>query len=100
MLEAGAFGLPIVSTPCGGLDEQVVWGRSALKFDFDDAGQLAAHLARLFGDARLRDDMAAESRAGFELRITADQMTDRYGRVILAAAKAKAPAARPAALVA
>ena len=100
VLEAGAFGLPIISTPCGGLDEQVVWGRSALRFDFDDAGQLAAHLTRLFSDARLRADMAAESRAAFDLRLTADEMTDRYGRVILAAARAKAPAARTAALVA
>jgi glycosyltransferase involved in cell wall biosynthesis len=89
VLEAGAFGLPVVSTPCGGLDEQVVWGRSALRFDFGDADQLAEQLQILLSDDRRRAEMAKESRAAFELRLTADGMLDRYGRAVLSAAGVK-----------
>jgi glycosyltransferase involved in cell wall biosynthesis len=99
VLEAEAFGLPIVSTPCGGLDEQVVWGHSALRFDFGDTDQLADHLRSLLADVTLRAEMGRQSRAAFDLRLTADGMLDRYQRSILAAAGVKA-AATPRSLVA
>jgi glycosyltransferase involved in cell wall biosynthesis/GT2 family glycosyltransferase len=86
VLEAEAFGLPIVSTPCGGLSEQVVWERSALRFDFGDADQLADQLQILLNDDRRRAELAKESRAAFDLRLTADGMLDQYGRAILSAA--------------
>jgi glycosyltransferase involved in cell wall biosynthesis/GT2 family glycosyltransferase len=86
VLEAEAFGLPVVSTPCGGLDEQVAWGHSALKCDFGDTDALADRLRTLLSDDRLRAEMGQQSRAAFDLRLTAEGMLDRYQRAILSAA--------------
>lgn len=106
VLEAESFGLPIVSTPCGGLDEQVAWGRSALEFDFGDADALADRLRTLLSDDRLRAEMGKQSRAAFDLRLTAEGMLDRYQRAILSAAGVRfveatsRPGSRPRAQVA
>jgi glycosyltransferase involved in cell wall biosynthesis len=83
MLEAEAFGLPIVSTQCCGADEQVVWGRNAFRVGFSDSRQLADHLERLLADDTLRHRMGAASRAVYECHLTNDDMLDRYERLIL-----------------
>ena len=54
VLEAEAFGLPIISTPVSGVPEQVVWDANALRFDFGDAAGLARRLGRLCADDDLR----------------------------------------------
>ncbi len=86
VLEAEAFGLPVVSTPCCGVREQVAWGANALRFPFGDAPALAAHLDRLLADDALRADMGRESRAAFDAHLTHDGMLDQYEAVVLAAA--------------
>ena len=91
VLEAEAFGLPIVSTPCCGLSEQVFWGFNALQFDFGDAAGLATHLGRLLADDELRTAMAERSRAAFDAHLDYDEMLDRYDAVIRAAAKPPEP---------
>ncbi len=83
MLEAEAFGLPVVTTPCCGANEQVVWGRNALRFEMGDSRQLAAHLERLLADDELRHKMGACSRAVYECHLTNDDMLERYERLIL-----------------
>ena len=83
MLEAEAFGLPIVSTPCCGADEQVVWGRNAFRIDFGDARALAGHLNCLLSDDALRARMGAASRAVYECHLTNTDMLERYERLIL-----------------
>jgi glycosyltransferase involved in cell wall biosynthesis/GT2 family glycosyltransferase len=85
ILEAEAFGLPIISTPSPGLDEQVVWGQNALRFGFDDAATLAAHLERLIGDAELRQRMGRESRAMSDAHPTPAAMLDRAATILAAA---------------
>ena len=85
IMEALAFGLPIVSTPCGGLNQQVTWNRNALRFDFDDADQLAEHLKLLLADGERRKAMREQSRMAFELALTHNEMIVRYHETILAA---------------
>jgi glycosyltransferase involved in cell wall biosynthesis len=87
ILEAEAFGLPIVSTSVCGVGEQVFWNANALRFDFDDAAGLAKQLGRLLADDELRAEMGRQSRAAFDLHLNRDEMLDRYEAVILAAAR-------------
>jgi glycosyltransferase involved in cell wall biosynthesis len=96
MLEAEAFGLPIVSTPCCGADEQVVWGHNAFRFDFSDSRQLSDYLERLLADDALRRRMGAASRAVYECHLTNDDMLDRYERLILNVVLQSEPARRDA----
>jgi glycosyltransferase involved in cell wall biosynthesis/GT2 family glycosyltransferase len=87
VLEAEAFGLPIVSTPCCGVGEQVVWGANALRFEFGDAAGLASQLRRLLADDALRHEMAAQSRATFDAHLDHREMLDRYAAMCLAATR-------------
>ncbi len=83
VLEAEAFGLPVVTTPCCGANEQVVWGHNAFRFDFSDSRQLADHLERLLADDELRRRMGQCSRAVYECHLTNEDMLERYERLIL-----------------
>ncbi len=82
ILEAEIFGLPIVSTPCHGLDEQVIWNQNALQFPFHDAQALSEQLAVLIDDAALRVQMGRKSRAAFDNHATLGTMLDRYQAVL------------------
>jgi len=95
VLEAEAFGLPILSTPVCGVSEQVFWGANALQFDFGDAAGLAKRMRRLLDDPALLETMGRESRAAFDNHLSYDEMLDRYGAVILAATRVGPRAARP-----
>lgn len=87
VLEAEAFGLPIVSTPVCGVSEQVFWGANALRFEFGDATGLANQLRRLLDEPGLLEAMGRESRAAFDNHLDHDEMLDRYESVILTAAR-------------
>ncbi|HYH68503.1 MAG TPA: glycosyltransferase family 4 protein, partial [Urbifossiella sp.] len=87
VLEAEAFGLPIVSTPVHGVPEQVFWGGNALCFDFGDAAGLADRMREVLSNPGLRAKMATESRAAFDLHLTQSEMLDRYAAVVLSAAR-------------
>jgi glycosyltransferase involved in cell wall biosynthesis/GT2 family glycosyltransferase len=87
VLEAEAFGLPVVSTPVSGVPEQVVWGANALRFEFGDAAGLARQLGRLCTDDMLRAEMGRQSWAMFDTHLDYNEMLDRYAAVILAAAR-------------
>lgn len=87
VLEALAFGLPVVSTRCCGADEQLYWGANALPVGFGDAAGLAAHLGRLLADDGMRAEMGRQSRAAFDNHLNYGDMLDRYAAVILSAAR-------------
>ncbi|HEX4607863.1 MAG TPA: glycosyltransferase [Urbifossiella sp.] len=87
VLEAEAFGLPILSTQVYGVPEQVFWGGNALSFDFGDAAGLADRMRDLLASPPLRARMGTESRAAFDLHLNYHEMLDRYAAVVLAAAR-------------
>ena len=87
VLEAEAFGLPILSTPVFGLSEQVFWEFNALQFGTGNATELAVQLGRLLDDPDRREAMGRRSRAAFDAHLSYDEMLDRYETVLLSAAR-------------
>lgn len=87
VLEAEAFGLPFVTTSCCGLNEQVWWGVNALHYDMGNADDLANQLDRLLSDDGLLQRLAVQSRAGFEVHLSYEEMLDRYETLLLQAVR-------------
>lgn len=61
VLEAWAYGLPVVATPAGGLGEVAVDGDNILFVRPGDADQLAENLRRLMDDENFRKKIGSES---------------------------------------
>lgn len=63
LLEAAAFARPTVSTRVGGIPEAVIDGSTGLLVSPSDPQALAAAIARLVGDAKLRSKMGDAGRS-------------------------------------
>lgn len=87
VLAMGA-GVPVVTTPVGGVPEVVEDGRTGLLVPPGDAAALGQALARLFGDAGLREHLAHAGRDFVLPRFGADQYVDAvvnlYDRLLAA----------------
>ncbi len=66
LLEAQAAGLPVVSTPIGGVEEIVDHGAAGALVAAGDAAQLAETIARLWREPAVRANLAAAGRARAE----------------------------------
>jgi glycosyltransferase involved in cell wall biosynthesis len=67
LIEAMAASVPVVATDVGGIPELVDDGRTGLLVDAPPTvDAVAAALARLLGDARLRHEFGGAARAGYE----------------------------------
>jgi O-antigen biosynthesis protein len=85
ILEAMAFGLPLVTTPVFGIAEQVHDQMNGLFYQPGDASQLAGHLARIISDAGLRARLGANSLSVLESLPHYGDMLDGYERLFLEA---------------
>ena len=85
ILEAMAHGLPIITTPCCGVGEQIRVGVNALLFDFSDVNTCAAHLNDLLNDSNRREEMGRNSKNIFRYMQTFDEMAERYEQLVVAA---------------
>ncbi len=63
LVEASAYGLPVVSTYAGGNAERVLHGKTGLLVEAGNSHQLADALRRLLADASLREEMGRQGRA-------------------------------------
>lgn len=61
VLDAWAYGIPVVCTPVGGLPDIVVEEENALMFEYGDVDMLARQLDRILSDEKLRNRIANES---------------------------------------
>ena len=71
-LEAGACGLPVVATRCGGPEEIVEDGETGLLCPVGDVPAIAAAMARLLGDAGAAAAMGARGAALVRQRFSGD----------------------------
>jgi glycosyltransferase involved in cell wall biosynthesis len=66
VVEAFAWGVPVVSTPVGSTPDILHDGVEGLMIPVGDAGALAEALQRLVADPDMRRKLGANARAGFE----------------------------------
>jgi glycosyltransferase involved in cell wall biosynthesis len=78
ILEAMAFGLPIVTTPVFGIPEQVVEGQSGVFYQPGDIGKLAEHIGALCLDPELRGKLGHGARLRLQAINSYDRMLSRY----------------------
>lgn len=81
LIEACASGLPVVASAVGGNVEIVEDGRSGLLVPADDGPALAAALARLLEDGRLRERLGAAARDWVAVNASIDAAVRGYDAV-------------------
>lgn len=82
ILEAMAFGLPIVTTPVWGIREQTQENVNALYYEVGDVPGLAAALSRIAVEDGLRLRLAGNARAVFDSLPGYDDMLRSYAQII------------------
>jgi glycosyltransferase involved in cell wall biosynthesis len=81
VLEAMAWGLPVVTTASGGADEFLLSGRNCLLTKPGDIPELAAAMSALAQDPQLRIRLGAEARktaSGFRVELYVEKLTGLY----------------------
>ena len=82
VLDAWANGLPVVTTPVGGIPDIVIDGDNGLLFNPGDIGALARQLNRLIEDAELRNMLKSKSEklalTTFNIKTIAMQLREIY----------------------
>lgn len=86
ILEAMAFGLPIVTTPVFGIREQVREDVNGVFYEPGDVEALAAAITRLVDDAALRQRLAGNAVPALDALTDFDAMVEQYGRIFVEAA--------------
>lgn len=81
VLEAMAFGLPIITTPVFGVLEQVVEGENALFYPPGNSRLLAEKIEKLVSDDALRLRMAESSLQRISQMTTFDEMVSAYASI-------------------
>lgn len=84
--EAGLSGVPIITTPVGGIREVLAEGESALFFQPGDVEALAQLLLQIRGDRALADRLAAGARAAMVRCGSSAAMAQAYENILLPAA--------------
>ena len=95
LIEAFASGLPVVTTPAGGIPYVVEDGRNGLFVPVDDAEAMAAAVLRILDDAELAGELIAEGAADVEARYSWTAARRRwaslYRELVGSAASAESP---------
>lgn len=84
LLEAMAWGLPVIATPVGGVPEMLIQEVNGLLVAPGDIDALTAAITRLMGDPSLRSRLAAAARetiaTRFSLNAAVERLLDIYRR--------------------
>jgi glycosyltransferase involved in cell wall biosynthesis len=82
LLEAMAFGRPIVASRVGGIPHYVRDGVTGLLFDSEDVNGLAAQLSRLLGDATFAASIGSAARAHVLQHLSEDMYASRFFEMV------------------
>jgi glycosyltransferase involved in cell wall biosynthesis len=82
ILEAGASGLPVISTRHGGIPEVVVEGETGLLVDEKDVPGMAAHMIRLIREPDLAAQLGLAARRRVEALFTMERSLGQLWSVI------------------
>lgn len=95
VLEAMSCGLPVISTPVGGIPQLIQNGRNGILVEAGDIDAIAAAVLRLVSDTVLREELGTAARATIETRFSIALAVERlgaiYGRFGIAARAAGEP---------
>lgn len=81
VLDAWAYGVPVVSTPAGGLIDIVKEGENGLLFEAGNTDQLSKKLEQIISDAALREHIAQESRHMADTTFNMDNLNCKLGEM-------------------
>ncbi len=83
ILEAMAYGLPIITTPINGVNEQVKFGYNAIKADYTCPDKLAEQINYLAENKKIRMDMGKNSRKVFKKHESFKDVLNAHELIIL-----------------
>jgi glycosyltransferase involved in cell wall biosynthesis len=86
ILEAMAWGLPVVTTPVFGIREQVREDVNGIFYEPGDVEALAAAISRLVADDGLRERLAGNAVPALDALTDFDSMVKQYGSIFIEAA--------------
>ncbi len=84
ILEAGASGLPVISTRHGGIPDVVIDGTTGLLSDERDVSTMAEQMLRVINDAQLASDLGSAARAHIETHFSQTQSDQKLWSIISA----------------
>ena len=82
ILEAGACGLPVVSTRHAGIPDVIVEGETGFLVDEGDVDQMAEHLVYLLNHPSIAQEMGKKARKVIEEKFTLEQSIGNLKRII------------------
>lgn len=87
VLDAWAYGLPVITTPVGGIPDVAKDGENMLLFEPGDIGRLAKQIERIITDSELREKIAKASvdfsRKEFNIQTINKEIGEIYSNVVL-----------------
>lgn len=82
IIEAGAYGLPVVAARSGGFPEVIVDGTTGFLFEPGKPESLVATLARIVADPALRAQVGCAGRAHVGQTFTMERMAQRFAEAV------------------
>lgn len=85
--EAGALGIPVLTSKTGGLTEIIIHEKTGYQFEIGNYQELSAYLEKLFYDKKSRKQLGSNAREyvieHFSPEIIADKMIQIYSKLII-----------------
>ena len=82
IIEAMAFGVPVVTTDVGGMPEVLADSNAGYVCSKDDPLEFSAAIMRILGNLDLASELGRNGRQAYERRFTADMMAISYRRLL------------------